>query len=52
LTSRSWDTPRISGSENPRITGSKRKLNSEEFSLNLDYWKERLQSDIARAGNT
>jgi hypothetical protein len=47
---RSSLTPRNSGT--PRITGSQRKPDSEEFSLNWDYRKERLQSDISRAGSS
>jgi hypothetical protein len=39
-------------SDTPRISGSQRKLDSEEFWLNWDYRKDRLQSDILRAGST
>jgi hypothetical protein len=46
LTSRNSDTPIISGSQDPGIT-----LNSEEFQLSQDYRKDRLQSDIVRAGS-
>jgi hypothetical protein len=52
LTSRSSDTTRISGSQDPKITGSQRQLNSEEFYHNQSHGKDRLQSDIARAGST
>jgi hypothetical protein len=51
-TPRSFNTLRISGSEDFRITGSQRKLNSEEFWHNQDHRKDRLQSDIVRAGST
>ena len=43
---------RISGSQNPEITGSQTQLDFEEFWHNQDYRKDRLQSDIARAGST
>jgi hypothetical protein len=46
------DIPRISASQEPRITGSQKKLDSEKFLLNWDNRKERLQSDISRAGRT
>jgi hypothetical protein len=46
LTPKGSDTPRSSGSQDPRITESQRQLNSE------DNRKDRLQSDITRAGNT
>jgi hypothetical protein len=52
LTPKSSDIPRISGSQDPRITRSQRQLNSEEFLHNLDHKKDKLQSDIARAGST
>jgi hypothetical protein len=39
LTAKNSDTPRISGSQDPRITGSQRKLDFEEFQLNQDYRK-------------
>jgi hypothetical protein len=51
LTAKNSDTPRISGSQDPRITGSQRKLDSEVFGINLDYRKDRLQSDILRAAS-
>jgi hypothetical protein len=35
----------------PRITGSQRELDSEEFGHNQDHRKDRLQSDILRAGS-
>jgi hypothetical protein len=40
------------GSWDPGITGSQRKLNSEEFRINWDCRKDRLQSDILRAAST
>jgi hypothetical protein len=43
---------RIPESQNPRITGSQRQLDSEEFWHNQDHGKGRLHSDIARAGST
>ena len=52
MTAKNSDTPTISALQDPRITGSQRKLDSEEFGLIWDYRKERLQSDIARAGST
>ena len=52
MTAKKFDTPRISGSKDPGMTGSQRKLASEEFSLYQDYRKDRLQSDIPRAGST
>jgi hypothetical protein len=44
--------PTHSGSQNPRITGSQRQLDSEEFWHNQDHRKDRLQSDISKAGST
>jgi hypothetical protein len=38
-----------SESQDHRITGSQRQMDSEEFGLNQDY---RLQSDIVRVGRT
>jgi hypothetical protein len=52
LTAKNSDTPRISGSQDAGITGSQRKLYSEEFLLNWDYRKNRIQSDILRARST
>jgi hypothetical protein len=52
LNSKNSDTPRISGSQDPGITGSERKLDSEEFRLNKDYRKDMFETDIARAGST
>jgi hypothetical protein len=52
LTAKNSDTPRISASQDPRITGSQRKLDSKKFWLNWDYRKDRLQSDISWAGRT
>jgi hypothetical protein len=52
LNPRNSDTPRISGSQDPGITGSQRNLDSEEIRYNWDYRKDRLQSDISRAGST
>jgi hypothetical protein len=52
LTPRRSDTPRISGFQDLRITESQRQLNSEEFSHDQDHRKDRLQSDIWRAGGT
>jgi hypothetical protein len=43
---------RISASQDTRITGSQRKLDSEKYYLNWDYRKDRLQSDISRSGST
>jgi hypothetical protein len=48
LTPRSSDRPRSSGSQDPRITGSHRQLNSKEFWHSQDHRKDRLQSDIVR----
>jgi hypothetical protein len=42
LTSKNSDTPRISGTQDPRITGSQRKLDFQEFCLNRDFRKDRL----------
>jgi hypothetical protein len=50
LIPRNSDIPRISGSQDPWIMWSQRKLHSEEFRINQDYSKDRLQSDIVRAG--
>jgi hypothetical protein len=52
LITKNYDTPRISGSQDPRITGSQRKLDSKESWINRDYRKDRLQSDILRAAST
>lgn len=52
LTPRSSDTPRISGLQDPKITGSQRHLDLEEFRHNQDHRKNRLHSDITRAGST
>ena len=46
MTATNSDIPRISASQDPRITGSQRKLDSEKFGLNWDYRKNRLQLDI------
>jgi hypothetical protein len=51
-TPRSSYTPRISGLQDPRITGSQKQLDLEEFRHNQDHRKEKLQSDIARTGST
>ena len=45
-------TPRISGSQDPRATGSQRQLDSKEFWHNQDHRKDGLQSDISRTGST
>jgi hypothetical protein len=52
LTAKTSDTPRISGSQDPGITESQRKLDSEEFYINQNYRKDRLQSDILREAST
>jgi hypothetical protein len=52
LTPRSSDTPKIPGSQDPRITGSQRQLKSEEFRYNQDYRKYKIQPDISRAVST
>jgi hypothetical protein len=39
-------------SQHHRIPESQRKLDSEKFWVNWDYRKDRLQSDILRAGST
>jgi hypothetical protein len=52
LTAKNSDTPRISGSQELRSKGSQIKLDSEEFWINWDYRKARLQSDILRAAST
>jgi hypothetical protein len=52
LTDKNSDTPRISGSQEPGIIGSQRKLDSEESWINWDYRKDRLQSDILRTART
>jgi hypothetical protein len=44
--------PKISGSLDPGITGSQRQLDSELSRFNQDYRKDRLQTDIVRAGST
>ena len=52
LTPSNSDTPRISESQDPRITASQRQLDSEEFGHNQDHREDRLQSAIAKAGST
>jgi hypothetical protein len=42
----------MSGSQDPRITGSQRQLDFGELLRSQDHRKDRLQSDIARAGGT
>jgi hypothetical protein len=44
--------PRITGSQDHRVTGTQRQLNSEKLWHNQDYSKDRLQSDIVRADST
>jgi hypothetical protein len=51
LTPRNSDIPRTSGSQDPRVTESQEKLESEEFRLNWDYMKNRLQSDTVRTSD-
>jgi hypothetical protein len=50
LTPRSSNIPRISGSQNPRTTGSQRHLDTEELWHNLDHRRDKLQSETPRAG--
>jgi hypothetical protein len=52
LTPRSSNTHRISRSQDPRITGSERQLNSKEFWHNKNHRKGKPQLDISRAGST
>jgi hypothetical protein len=40
------------GSQDHKITGSQRQLDSEKFWHNQNHKKDRLQSDISRAGST
>jgi hypothetical protein len=51
LIPRSFDTLRISQSQDLTITGSQRQIDSEEFCHNQDHRKDRLQSNIAKAGS-
>jgi hypothetical protein len=52
MTDKNSVIPKISGSQEPRITGSQRNLDSEESLINQDYRKDRIQSDILRAAST
>jgi hypothetical protein len=52
LIPRSLEIPRISGLQDPRSTESQRQLDLEEFLHNQDHRKDRLQSDIYKAGST
>jgi hypothetical protein len=49
---RSSDIPRISGSQDPRITVSQKQLVSEEFQHNQDHRRNKHQSYIASSGRT
>jgi hypothetical protein len=52
LTAKNSDTPEISASQDPRGTGSQRKLDSEKYCLNWDYRRERLQADRSKEEST
>ena len=52
MTVKNSDTPRISGSQEPKFKRSQKKLNSDEFRINWNYRKDRLQLAILRAAST
>jgi hypothetical protein len=49
---RQLESQELRHTQDLRITGYQKQLDSEEFLHNQDHRKERLESDIARAGST
>ena len=49
---RQLESQKLRYTQDLRITGSQKQLDYEEFLHNQDHRKDRLQSDIVRAGST